>query len=71
MYRTSPGACLVCGAAHTTCTAGDRGAAIIVAQLPARDAAARDPVPLVAETVQAALPPGQVTTGTYRGTKKR
>jgi hypothetical protein len=49
-----------------------------VAQAPARDAAAGAVAlavaiaasPLVAEVVQATLPPGAVTTGTYRRRKK-
>jgi hypothetical protein len=40
---------------------------------PLRDASAAvlDPVPLVAEVVQAPLPPGEFTTGTYRGAAKK
>jgi hypothetical protein len=41
--------------------------------LPARDAVSADlaAVPLVAEVVQATLKPGEFTTATYRGEKKR
>jgi hypothetical protein len=68
--RRDPGDCPICGAAHCACDGGP----IEIAQLPARDAAAaleRQPLGLVAETVQATLPPGQVTTATYRGDGKR
>jgi len=67
------GDCPICGAAHTACTAADRQTSIAVVQLPARDAAVaqvRVSVPLVAEQVQATLPAGSVTTGTYRGKKR-
>ena len=72
--RTDPGDCPICGAAHCACGGGP----IEVVQLPQRDAAAAlelrlelQPVPLKADEVQAALPPGEFTAGTYRGTKKR
>jgi hypothetical protein len=69
--RPDPGPCPICGVAHTACTAGAT-TSVSVAQLPARDAAAAaSPAsarpPLRAETVQAGLPAGTVTTGTYRG----
>jgi len=69
--RTDPGDCPICGAAHTACTA-DSGPVEVV-QLPARDAAAALELrlELQADRVQATLPPGEFTTGTYRGTKKR
>lgn len=76
MFRQDPGPCLVCGRAHSACTAGDH-AAIEIAQLPQRDAAAAraagqaPPPALVADTVQATLPPGQFTSATYRGDRKR
>lgn len=77
--RRDPGACPVCGMAHSACTSG-RGP-ITAVQLPARDAAVgvleppvlvgdAGPPPLVAEIVQATLPPSATTTGTYRGRKK-
>ena len=69
--RTDPGACPICGASHCSCIAGDAGGGIAIVQLPARDAAAAEIVapPLVAEVVQATLPAGQFTTGTYRRKK--
>jgi hypothetical protein len=71
MRGGDPGDCLVCGAAHCSCGGGP----IEVVQLPWRDAAAalarQTPTPLVAETVQETLGPGEFTTATYRGTKKR
>lgn len=69
MVKVDPGECLICGAQHCSCGGGP----IEVAQLPQRDAAAAAElarVPLVAEVVQATLPAGQFTTGTYRGKKK-
>lgn len=68
LFRTDPGDCLVCGAPHCACGGGP----IVVVQLPQRDAAAAvtPAFALVAEQVQATLPPGQVTTGTYRRGKK-
>jgi hypothetical protein len=65
--RVDPGDCPICGAAHCSCGGGP----VLVEQLPATAAAAPAQPPLRAETVQATLPPGQVTTGTYRGEKKR
>lgn len=70
--RTDPGECPICGAPHCSCTAGG---GIEIVQLPNRDAAAalaRAEVvapPLVAEVVQAGLPAGEFTTGTYRRKK--
>jgi hypothetical protein len=64
--RTDPGDCLVCGAAHCSCG----GPGLEVAQLPNRDAAAaleRAAPASAAETVQATLPAGSFTSGTYRG----
>jgi len=70
MFRRDPGPCPICGAAHAACTT-DSGP-VLVEQLPARDAAAAHPAapPLVAEIVQATLPPGEFTSGTYRRAKK-
>lgn len=68
--RQDPGPCPICGAPHTTCT-GPTGDDLAIPQLPQRDAAAAAAAPpLVAERVQATLPPGQFTSGTYRGRKK-
>jgi hypothetical protein len=71
--RIDPGDCLVCGAPHCSCGGGP----VLVEQLPATAAqlaasAAPAPAaaPLVAETVQATLPAGQFTSGTYRRRKK-
>jgi hypothetical protein len=67
--RFDPGPCAVCGAAHSACT--DDGGPITVAQLPSRDAAAAATRPaLVADEVQATLPPGTFTSATYRGKKR-
>lgn len=68
-----PGPCPVDDAPHTTCTSGGP---LVIVQMPCRDAlmataAPPAPVaPLRAETIQAALPPGSFTTGTYRRKKK-
>ena len=70
LFRSDPGDCLLCGAAHCSCGGGP----IEIAQVPQRDAAAArelPAVPLVAETVQATLEPGSFTSATYRGSKKR
>jgi hypothetical protein len=69
MFGEDPGDCIVCGAAHCACGGGP----IEIAQLPARDAAAARArgLELRAEIVQATLPPGQFTTATYLGKKKR
>ena len=75
-YRQDPGPCPVDGAPHTTCTAPS--GPIVIRQMPARDgvSGARVQVPtptppaLRAEAIQATLPPGQVTTGTYRRKKR-
>jgi len=67
--RIDPGPCAVCGAAHSACT--DDPGPIEVVQLPSRDAAATASRPvLVADQVQATLPPGQYTSATYRGKKR-
>ena len=76
LWRRDPGPCPICGAAHTACTDG-RGDEIV--QMPLRDAAvaaaaAKSKVvgapttpPLDADRAQATLPPGEFTTGNYRG----
>lgn len=72
MVTSDPGECPVCGAAHTACTAGSRRTQVTIVMTPARDALPVVYEPTIAEQVQATLPPGQTTTGTYRGqTKKR
>lgn len=69
--RTDPGECPICGAPHCSCG----GSAIEIVQLPNRDAAAAlaraelVAPPLIAEVVQAGLPAGEFTTGTYRRKK--
>jgi len=69
--RSDPGDCLVCGAAHCACA----GEGVMVQQLRASaDQVPGEPaagVPTVADKVQATLPPGQFTTGTYRGRRQR
>jgi len=75
-YRSDPGPCPTCGAAHSACTSSDPGP-IAIPQTPARDGvearAVTVPVvrPLAAEVRQETLPPGQVTTATYRGKGKQ
>jgi len=77
-HRRDPGDCLICEAPHCSCG----GPGLEVVQLPARDAAVEGKpgvfvaptsasifAPLRAATVQATLPAGQFTSGTYRGTK--
>jgi hypothetical protein len=73
-----PGRCPVDDAPHTGCTSPD-AAPIVIVQLPCRDAlvaaetpASPTPAPgaLRAEQIQATLPPGQFTTGTYRRKKR-
>jgi hypothetical protein len=66
--RRDPGDCLICGAPHCTC--GDQGP-IVVDQLPQRDAAAAREATVQAAAIQATLPPGSFTTGTYRGDPKK
>jgi hypothetical protein len=73
--RNRPGACVVCGAAHSTCTAADHQASITVVQLPARDAAELVRPQPVAEVALPALGDGtdgkSFSTATYRGKKRR
>jgi hypothetical protein len=81
-FKRDPGPCPVDDAPHTTCTSPDYlGAAIAITQCPARDGVAPIPTvidvqvpsviaelrkpPLEAE-VEDALPPGAVSTATYR-----
>lgn len=74
-WRRDPGPCIVCGAAHSACTASGEPEPLTVTLTPARDAAearARaSRAPLRAEIIQTTLPPGQFTTGTYRRTPAR
>lgn len=62
-----PGPCPVDDAPHTTCTSPDYP--IVIDQLPAT--AANQRAALKAEQLQATLPPGQFTTGTYRRGRRR
>jgi hypothetical protein len=67
--RSDPGECLICGAAHCACVAGGP---LVVQQLPASadcEAVSSAP-PLVADAVQATLPAGSFTSGTYRRRKR-
>jgi hypothetical protein len=65
LWRSDPGECPICGAAHHGCTGDDP---LEVVQMPAKDAAAAREKALN-DAVQA-TPPGQFTTGTYRRPKK-
>ena len=79
ILRGDPGPCPICGAAHTACTTNS--GPIRVTILEARDAvptvppsaAAPSPPPpsLVADQIQAGLPPGHFTTATYRSPKPK
>jgi hypothetical protein len=81
--KYDPGPCPVDDAPHTTCVAPGSGP-ITTVQFPMRDGVDTPPLvgavvvpqlqgpvapPLLAERIQATLPEGHVTTGTYR--KKR
>ena len=61
-YRRDPGPCIVCGVAHTACTAP------VPHVDPHTKGGAPKPAtpPLRAEQIQATLPAGSFTTGTYR-----
>ena len=77
MLTNDPGECIICGAEFCSCVDGSE---LEVVQLPSRDRAASvsvgaapvtvDAGPVVApsraEQIQATLPPGQFTSGTYR-----
>jgi hypothetical protein len=66
-----PGRCPICDAPHTTCTApqAPKTKGIVVQVVPERTPTSDAPL-LVAERVQATLPPGHFTTATYRRPKK-
>lgn len=68
--RPDPGPCPICGAPHCSCRSSEPLTQIV--QLPMRDAAAAAvaPAPLECERIQAELPPGHFTTGTYRRRKR-
>jgi hypothetical protein len=84
--KRDPGPCPVDDAPHTTCTSPDYGS-FAIPQLPSRDGVARDPIigavqvpaaiaefhrtRLRAEVIQETLPPGQVTTATYRVKRRK
>lgn len=55
LYRSDPGPCPICGAAHTTCGGDERGRTSIV-QLPQRDAAAVAEADVAAPPIVAELP---------------
>ena len=85
-YKRDPGPCPVDDAPHTTCTSPDY-IGYAIPQLPSRDGVAPDPIVgavqvptavaeyqrtrLRAEVIQETLPPGQVTTGTYRVKRRK
>lgn len=72
LLSNDPGPCIVCGKAHSACTAGNKGGPIAIVQLPGRDGATPpDDAPLRAELVQAGLSAGEFTSATYRGTKRK
>jgi hypothetical protein len=66
--RQDPGECGICGAPHCSC---DDHGPIVVEQLPQRDAAAALETTAQAAALQATLPPGSFTTGSYRGDKDK
>jgi hypothetical protein len=79
MYvKRDPGPCPVDDAPHTTCCAPDP-VVIAIVQMPMRDGltppplvgAVPTPTPLLAERIQATLPEGHVTSGTYRQKRRR
>jgi regulator of RNase E activity RraA len=64
-WRSDPGDCLICGAAHTSCT-GDADGVIVITQTPAKDAAERaNTTSAVEDGPSVSEPRGPVTTGTY------
>jgi hypothetical protein len=73
MWRHDPGPCPICGAPHTACTA-DSGA-VVVAQMPARDAQVARTRALAAPSAVPCDPvapaPETFTTATYRGRARR
>lgn len=78
-WRQDPGDCPICGEAHTACTAAGRNEPIVAGKITAatsvvvpQPSSQRAPAPpLEAERVQATLPAGQFTTGTYRRAMSR
>lgn len=86
MFKKDPGPCPVDDFPHTTCVSSDY-IGYAIPQLPSRDGVVRDPIVgavqvpaavaeyqrtrLRAEVIQETLPPGQVTTGTYRVKRRR
>jgi hypothetical protein len=67
--REPPGPCPICGAPHSACTR--YSGPVVIAQLPARDAAAGVPLHTAApvpapEPAPPRLPGGAFTTGSYR-----
>jgi len=76
-FRTDPGPCPVCGAAHSACTAPNTDS-LAVPQLPARDAAmaasraaalSTHPPTAPASALDEADAADSFTTATYRGPK--
>lgn len=73
-----PGPCIVCDAPHTTCTAPTTTPGRVIAPMFTTRGPLiipiRPPGPIastpVQEAVQATLPPGSFTTGTYRRGRK-
>jgi hypothetical protein len=68
IFRQSPGACPICGQAHTACVPAERSDQIVVAQLPARDRV-RTHDETLAEAHQSN--PNAVSTRTYPETSAR
>lgn len=64
-WLSDPGPCPICGAPHCSCCELADGRILI------NPTAAQVAALLRATAVQATLPPGAFTTGTYRGTPPR
>jgi len=73
-WYPGPGPCPVDDMPHTTCTSPDYGHAakrIVIQQLPMRDAMLDATRPAMSLPPVVTLQPGEVTTATYRGGRKR
>jgi hypothetical protein len=71
---SDPGPCPICAAPHCSCfdlRPQDDGQIVISLQPATADANVRLRSTSLAEAIQATLPPGAFTTGTYRGNPPR